>query len=417
MIEVAASQSPQPTARSRGFLVGYGLAQTGAFISFIPFLTLLLPAKAQAISGEAGAALLLSQAAIWGGIAAAMANLLCGVLSDRTRGRFGRRRPWIVGGVLGLAVSFVILTTAATPATLIVGVITFQLAVNAFFAPLNALVPDMVPDRQKGLASAWAGIAAPAANLFTAVVISRLHPQIGLQFTLVAVAAAVLILPFAVRLKEAPVAARTALVSLRALKDRTFALVFGSRLLAEAAIAIHTLYLFLWLSRAPAHARPEGMSDAGAFGVLLLAATAAAVVAGFVGGVVSDRTGRRLPFVVAALLCMAGALIVLCLAPSWPGLIGAQLLFGGAHGLHATTVAALTAEILPDRETFGQDIGVMNIAIAAAQSLAPAAALALLSAGLSLTAVFALAAGSAALAAGVVSFARPKGRAALPTTA
>ena len=392
-------------------MVGYGVAQTGAFISFIPFLTLLLPEKAQAIGGEAGAALLLSQAAIWGGATAAAANLLCGALSDRTRGRFGRRRPWIIGGVLALAVSFLILTAATTPAALIVGVIAFQLAVNAFFAPLNALVPDMVPDRQKGLASAWAGIAAPAANLFTAVIISRLHPQIGLQFTLVAVATALLMLPFALRLKEAPAAARTALVSFRALRNRTFALVFGSRMLAESAIAIHTLYLFLWISRAPARARPEGLDDAGVFGLLLLAATGAAVVAGFLGGVASDRVGKRLPFVIIALLSMAGALILLCAAPAWPGLIGVQLLFGGAHGLHATTVAALTAEILPDRESFGQDIGLMNVAIAVPQSLAPAAALGLLSAGLTLTSVFALAAGSAILAAAVISLARPVRRA------
>jgi hypothetical protein len=127
--------------------------------------------------------------------------------------------------------------------------------------------------------------------------------------------------------------------------------------------------------------------------------------------VASDRVGRRLPFVTAALLSMAVALVLLCTAPAWPGLIGVQLLFGGAHGLHATTVAALTAEILPDRESFGQDIGLMNVAIAVPQSLAPAAALGLLSAGLTLTSVFALAAGSAILAAAVISLARPVRRA------
>jgi MFS family permease len=406
MTAVEPPASLQPPARSRGFMIGYGLAQAGAFISFIPLLTLLLPEKAQAIAGEAGAALLLSQTAIWGGATAAIANLLFGALSDRTGGRFGRRRPWIIGGVLALALSFVLLTIADTPAALIGGVIVFQLAVNAFFAPLNALVPDMVPDRQKGLASAWAGIAAPAANLFTAVVVARFYPQIGLQFALVVLATAGLLLPFVIRLREAPRAQRAFTLSFRALKDRTFALVFTSRLLAETAIAIHTLYLFLWIGGARPGTSPTGHGDATVFGWLLIVATVAAVVLGFIGGVASDRLGRRLPFVVGALLTMALALAILCAAPPWPGLLIVQLLFGGAHGLHATTVAALTAEILPDPDAFGRDIGVMNVAIAVAQSLAPAAALAMLSTGLSLVAVFFLAGVCAALAAAVLSLAK-----------
>ena len=87
--------------------------------------------------------------------------------------------------------------------------------------------------------------------------------------------------------------------------------------------------------------------------------------------------------------------------PAWPGPLAGQLLFGAAHGLHATTVAAMTAEILPDRARAGRDLGVMNMAIALPQSLAPASAAVLLGLGLPLTAVF-LAASVAALAAAAV---------------
>lgn len=392
--------------RSRGFILRYALAQTGAFISFIPLLTLLLPAKAEAIGGPDGAAVVLSQAAFWGGATAAIANLAFGALSDRTRSPLGRRRPWIMGGVAGLLVSFALLTSASTPLTLVVGVVAFQLAVNAFFAPLNALVPDLVPDRQKGLVAAWAGVAAPLANLFTALVISRLHPEVGLQFALVGAAVVLLVLPLLLRLKEAAQASAGFTLSFRALRNRTFAAVWTSRLFAEAAIAIHTLYLFLWVSRAPAGVMPAGAQAAAVFGLLLATATVSTVIAGFIGGVASDRLGRRLPFVVAAMVAMAASLVLLCIAPPWPGVLAIQLLFGAAHGLHATTVAAMTAEILPDRESFGRDLGVMNIAIAVPQSLAPAAVLVLLGVGLPLATVFLMAGAFALLSAGALTFAR-----------
>ena len=78
--------------------------------------------------------------------------------------------------------------------------------------------------------------------------------------------------------------------------------------------------------------------------------------------------------------------------------MAAQLLFGLSHGVHATTVAALTAESLPDRSQAGRDLGVMNMAVAMPQSLAPAGAAVLLASGLSLSAVF-IAAAAAALTA------------------
>lgn len=409
MADSATPAPSLPPERPRGFVLGFGAAQAGAFIAFIPLLTLILPEKARLIAGEAGAALLLSEAAMFGGITAALANLTFGALSDRTHTRFGRRRPWIVGGLTALPFAFALLAAADSPFSLVVGVIAFQLAVNAFFAPLNALVPDLVPDRQKGLVSAWSGAALPVANLVTATIVIRLHPNFGLQFAAVTAITVLMILPLVLRLKESPAAAPVFTLSLRALKDRTFALAFTSRLLAEAAIAIHTLFLFLWIAGAPGHASPDDWQPARLFSLLLAGATAAAVVTGFIGGPASDRVGRRLPFVVAGTLTMSAALAVISLAPPWPGVLIAQLLFGAAHGLHATTVAAMTAEILPDRFTFGRDLGVMNLAIALPQSFAPALAAVFFSVGLPLTSIFMVATACAALA-GLVLLCAGRGR-------
>lgn len=400
MIVPAAESTP--SHRSRWFVLGYGAAQAGAFICFIPLLTLLLPGKAQLIGG-ADKALLLSQMAMLGGMTATVANLLFGSLSDRTRSPFGRRRPWILAGLGLVAGALALIGGAQSPLQLALGVVAFQLAVNALYAPLVALVPDMVADAQKGLVSAWAGAALPVANLFTAVVVTRLAGSPPAQFAIVILAAAAMILPFALTLREPrppPAATGPLRLSFAALRDRRFFWTFISRLLVESAVAINTLYLLFLLQDLPG-ARPQGWSALQLFGALLIASTVAAALGGFMGGVGSDRLRRRRPFVVAGGVGMAAALALMVLWPAWPGPLAAQLLFGAAHGLHATTVAAMTAEILPDRAMAGRDLGVMNMAIALPQSLAPAAAAVLLGLGLPLTAVF-LAASLAALTAAAV---------------
>jgi MFS family permease len=404
----SAADDPMTTRRSRGFVLGYGAAQAGAFICFIPLLTLLLPEKAEQIGG-ADKALLLGQAAMLGGLAAAVSNLLFGALSDGTKSRLGRRRPWILAGFAASALALAMIGSARDPFQLAIGVVAFQLAVNALYAPLMALVPDMVPNDQKGLVCAWTGIALPIANLFTALVVSRLAGSATAQFAVVIAAAAVLVLPFALTLRE-PLVPRQVREPFRlsfvALKDRTFRLAFSARLLLESAVAINTLYLFFFLQAQPASSAPEGWSVAQVFGALLIASTLAAAASGFAGGILSDRLRQRRAFVFAGGAGMAVALALFVGWPTWPGPLIAQLLFGIGHGLHATAVAAMTAQILPDPQKSGRDLGVMNMAVALPQGLAPACAVALLGVGFSLSTVFAAASGAALLASAILMLMR-----------
>ena len=191
------------TGVSRKFMAGYTIAQVGAFIAFLPLLTILLPLKAESLD-PVGRTVLLSQAALCGAIAAALGNLAAGLLSDATSSRFGRRRPWIIAGTLATALACGLIFWAPTPAMLLAAVVFFQLALNAMFGPLNALLPDLVPDRQKGLVSALMGLGLPAASLFTAVVISVVPTHPGTRFLAVAVTILLLILPFALGLREPP---------------------------------------------------------------------------------------------------------------------------------------------------------------------------------------------------------------------
>lgn len=106
-------------------------------------------------------------------IVALITNPYFGLLSDRTPGRFGRRRPYILGGtlvnVIGLGVmallpSLLVREGGGNPLApslfvLIGGLMLVQFGSNAAAAPFHALLPDMVPQQQRGTASGVMGLA------------------------------------------------------------------------------------------------------------------------------------------------------------------------------------------------------------------------------------------------------------------
>ncbi len=91
-------------------------------------------------------------------LTALIANPLFGYLSDRTRLGWGRRKPYIIGGTLVNIVGIGMMAFAPNIAVLIVGLVVTQLANNAAAAPFHALLPDLVPESQRGKASGYMGL-------------------------------------------------------------------------------------------------------------------------------------------------------------------------------------------------------------------------------------------------------------------
>lgn len=147
------------------------------------------------------------------------------------------------------------------------------------------------------MVAGFTGLAYPLSNLFGAVVIGLwLTAETDRIFAVVAVTAA-MILPFIAGTIRAPAlsgvrAGRS--VSFTALADRDFLLAFVSRLLVQTAVAMNVLYLLFFLDQESNVARvlPQVRIEVAAGG-LLVVSTGLAVVAGLVGGRLSDRIGHR----------------------------------------------------------------------------------------------------------------------------
>jgi len=368
-----------------GFIAAYTLAQIGAFVSFMPLFQVLLPLKAEAIDA-AGKAVLLSQVAFFGALTASVANLLAGAVSDRTTSRFGRRRPWMVVGALGTTAAYVLIKQASTPGALIAGVVLFQLTFNLMFSALIAVMPDRVPDAQKGRVAAFLSLGNPIGTLAGAVLIGGILVSEGMRYLAISAVLLLTLAPFVIGLNDRRLArdARPPFrlgeflaglwVDPRAHPD--FAFAWLGRFLVLITLSLVQSYMLYYLQDVlgfsrlfPGHKAEEGLA------ILTMVATASNVAMALIGGILSDRLKRRKLFAAGAALTIAVAMLIFSMTPSWPVMLGAYLLLGCGSGCFYAVDIALVTQVLPSQKDAGKDLGVLNLANTLPQALAPVLAI------------------------------------------
>lgn len=358
------------------------MAQVGAFLSFMPLLSILAPLKAAAID-PAGKAWILAQVGFWGALVAGGANILAGALSDGTRSRFGRRRPWILIGMIGTAGSYLLIMRANTTGELIGGVLLFQFCLNLLFGPLVALLADSVPSAQRGRASAFIGLAPPAGAMIGALLAGVALPQEGVRYAAIAGLLIAATIPVLILAHETPtgaglleVAGARGATPRRLRLTRDFAIAWLSRLLIQGGITIVSLFtLFNIQARV---APPGGLAPEALLGLLVVGSCLAQAVASLVGGFLSDHLKSRKAFVTGAGLVVAGACVALAFSTDWRAMAAAFALFGLGYGLFTTVDAALITEVLPSDHDAGRDLGLSNLANTLPQMFAPVLGAALL---------------------------------------
>ncbi len=122
-MSTTAIASARPLRRSArmglGRLTATNAMWLGQGAHWPPITFSLLPAAALMITGSKGAAaLLIGHVSAAGNLFALLAPILAGWLSDRTRTRWGRRRPWLVAGTAGNVVGLAVPANAGTPLVL-----------------------------------------------------------------------------------------------------------------------------------------------------------------------------------------------------------------------------------------------------------------------------------------------------------
>ena len=307
---------------------------------------------------------------------------IIGTFSDRTRSRMGRRAPWIViGGAIG---GLLLVGMGSLNSLLWVAIfwIVLQISLNAVQGPFTAIIPDRFPKNRRGIASAMFGIGTSLGLTLGVVVAGQLANNLGLAYALFGAVILVACLLFVLvnrdyssrgLVPEQPLKARVFFSGLwiSPRKHPDFAWAFAARfffILGYFMVLFFELYLltdYVGLSLKTANAT---------IGLLAVASLVTTLVSVVIGGLISDRIGRRKIFVYLASLFVAIAFVVPLFVPTVVGLAIMSAVSGIGFGLYTACDTALMTEVLPrDGASAGKDLGILNVATNLPQALSTVA--------------------------------------------
>jgi MFS family permease len=352
-------------------------ANLGLWLAFFTPIQILLPVQISAI-GVSGKEAALGWVTGLGALVAIIVNPLSGAFSDRTRLRiggraYGRRHAWTLGGAAISVLSLLALADVHTIAGVAVGWAGAQFGLNIMLATLSAAVPDRVPVDQRGLVSGWVGMPQALGLVLGAVLATAVFTSNSAGYVAMAVALAVLAVPFALLTPDDPLPSPVRIektnwrIDFRNHPD--FAWAWATRFLVQLGNALGTLYLLYFLTDRVKLADPEG-----GLLIMILLYTVGMVATAVVGGRLSDTSGRRKIFVIWSGVVIAIAALLLAIWPTWPVALVASVLMGAGYGVYLAVDTALITQVLPAATDRAKDLGVINIASAAPQVLGPALA-------------------------------------------
>ncbi|MFC9341396.1 MFS transporter [Streptomyces sp. NPDC057020] len=326
-------------------------------------------------------------------IFATVFNPVAGALSDRS----GRRNPWILaGGLLALPV-MLLLGSVHTILLVTIAWCLGQAVMNVYQAALTSVVPDRVPVAARGKASAAVGLGLPVGSTIGALVgaaFSEDYRTGYLVFGAIVAATAVL---FTACARERRMPAKASLPVKQqlaafgsALGDHDFRWAFiGRALLVLGYFAVAGFQLYILKDHTEL---PAGLSPEEAVAILMPLNAVAMVVSTVLGGWLSDRFDRRKLFVGASAALAAAALLIPAFSTSWTAMLAFSAVNGLGFGCYMAVDTALVTMVLPKVEDAARDMGVLNIANAGPQIVAPFVASLIVSLSGGYTALFLVAA-------------------------
>ncbi|OZG62636.1 multidrug transporter [Bifidobacterium lemurum] len=302
-------------------------------------------------------------------IVALLSNIVLGACSDRTRSRFGKRRPWIVSCSVLSCLVLLAFARSSTIAGMLVTWCLYELVVNGVAAAMIAQMSDRVPERWRGTASSAYGIGQMAGSQLGVLMSAQFLGDVRLGLDFLAMIALVgglcaawlagepgnadepresLGLRGVLRVLMFPMS--NASDFYKVLAGR-FAMVIASNMASGYMLYVMQDYL--------------GLDRAGAAALLSLN-SALMLVIGLVccvaAGPVADRLGHTRSLAVATMVVVAVGIIVPFLIPTPVGLVAFACIVGVGQGANSALVQTISLQALPDPSAAAKDLGFLNLA-------------------------------------------------------
>jgi MFS family permease len=377
LIVTAAEAAAQPAAGGAPPRIGRLLAflfpaTTGMIAVYQGVQQILIPGQVEALDpvNKVGTLALMTT---FVAISAMIGIPLGGALSDRTRSRFGRRTPWIVGTALVSGVLMIGMGYSGNLFLLGLLYTALWLTSNMYQGAVTALLPDRVPEARRGLAASLIGLATPIGILVGVQVAG----QAGLfwGYLVIAIVLVVTALALAVGIREGsstglppqPAPESGGLLAatrgfLSGFADRDFRLAFISRFFLSLAYATASGFLYFTLSDYIGADQVPGGNIGAAVATLTSVLVLGWVLVAAFGGWLSDRLNRRKLFVGISAVGLAVTMFIPIVSPTWTGMIVYSVFAGVFIGTYFAVDLALMSLVLPNKLSEGRDLGILNVA-------------------------------------------------------
>jgi MFS family permease len=385
--------------RSTGYLISLTVMWAALTFHWTVLGNNIIPTRVLAFAGDAAKGTMLGLVTVAGALVAMITGPIAGVLSDESRSRYGRRRPFLTAGILCNAVALVALVGTSSFAGFLLASLAVQLFANMAGSPYSAIIPDQVPDLQKGKATGFAGVAEVAGRLLGAIVGGLL---VSLPAVAAVLAPALFFLPRAwAERPMMPLALLTGLITVAALiftlvrvqenspdfpADRIGhllrrAFVFDFRgessfawLLAARGfnmLGINTITTFL-LYYIHDYLGVHDLGEANAkVGYLFAVSSLTTLPSALLIGYLIDRHQRRKLWVYVSSAGLALVCVGLIAVRHFTDTLLIGVLFGACYGIYFTSDWALALVLLPQNDSAAKYMGIWNIAGTFPQVIAP----------------------------------------------
>lgn len=328
-------------------------------------------------------------------ISAVLGLLFGGAVSDRTRSKWGRRSPsLLVSAAISALLTFAM---AGAGSFLMLGVVYTILwfTANFYQAALTAVLPDRVPVKSRGIASAVMGLGTPLGILIGVNFAAFMDTATSYKFLgLLLVIATILFVAFnredssldlkvdggRIGFSIASFPSRMA-EFLDSFKNRDFALAFFSRAMmffAQFTISGYMYYIiqdYIGVENIPDH------NVKSTVGILGSVNTVVWIVSVIIAGWISDKFDRRKVIVAICSVGLAFSMFVPIISPSWEGILVYKILSGIFFGTYMAIDLALMSLVIPNKNNAGRDMAILAVATAGPQILAPVIAAVLIGLG------------------------------------
>jgi MFS family permease len=345
-------------------------------------LAIVLPSQITAIVGDQRKELFNGLIPPLGAALSLLVTPLAGALSDRSRSRFGRRRPFMLAGAAFNLIFLLFMAGFANGSNVWLFLLCYlgvQLGNNWSGGPYAGLIPDVVPADQRGAASGWLALMTALGTLAGAIAAGQMirgERYSPIYLAIVAVVIVFLALTvWGVRETPAPRSAPPVKGALwrnfipRGPVYRDFYLVLVTRALVTMGIySVFTFFQFFLkdIIRAP---NPVEQTS-----YLIAIIIGAGVPTSLVAGALSDRHGRKpLVYLSGGLMALASVIFIfVAFQPSLAFTFTVGALFGIGYGAYQAVDWALAVDVLPKGESAAKDMGIWHVSLVLPQVLAPA---------------------------------------------